>query len=597
MGRPAWRRRRAAALLAVALLASGLGVLAYATHLLRRPEQQSIDARFAIRGSQPHRLARMVVVAIDDQTFSDFNNSGLHAQWPFPRRYHARVIDALRRAGAKVIAFDVQFTEATDEADDNALIEAVGHARNVVLATTVVGPHGSTNVLGGDALLHQLGTRAADTNLVPDTEGELRTVRYSIDGLQTLGVVLAEADTGRRVRASRFGGASHPVPIDYAGPPGTVPTISFSRVYEGRFTPAQLAGKIVIVGPTASSLQDLHQTPTSGSTPMSGPEVLANATATVLDGIPLREAPGWVNVALIVLLGCAAPLSSVGLPPLRSLLGSLALGLATTVLIQVVFNSGWIVAFTYPLAALLLAALGTLFVIYLSEAFERQRVRAMFARFVPAEVVDQVLARTDGNLRLDALERDCTVLFSDLRGFTSFSEAQPPARVIEAVNFYVNEMTEAILDAGGTLITYMGDGIMALFGAPLEQPDHAERALAAAREMMGPRLGRFNAWLAERGYPQPFRMGIGLNSGPVLAGNLGSDHRLEYTAIGDTVNTAARLESMTKGSGHQLFISQSTLDFLTRSQPQLTFVDELEVRGRRSKVRVWAMAAATSEPS
>jgi adenylate cyclase len=588
MGRPAWGRRRAA-LLAVALLASGLGVLAYATHLLRRPEQQSIDVRFAIRGSQPHRLAPIALVAVDDQTFSDFNNRQLHAQWPFPRRYHARVIDALRRAGAKVIAFDVQFTEPTDEADDNALIEAVGRAGNVVLATTVAGPHGGSNVLGGDALLRRLGARAADTNLVPDSDGVLRTMRYSIDGLKTLGVVAAEADTGRLVPASRFGGTDHPVPIDYAGAPGTVPTVSYSRVYEGRVAPAQLADKIVIVGPTASSLQDQHQTPTSGRAPMSGPEVLANATATVLDGIPLHNAPGWVNVVLIVMLGCAAPLSSVRLPALRSLLGSLALGLATTVLIQVLFNRGWIVAFTYPLAALFIAALGTLAVIYLSEAFERERLRAMFARFVPADVVDEVLARTDGNLRLGALERDCTVLFCDLRGFTSFSEAQPAARVIEAVNFYVNEMTEAILDAGGTLITYMGDGIMALFGAPLEQPDHAERAIAAASEMIGPRLERFNGWLAERGYPHPFRIGIGLNSGPVLAGNLGSEHRLQYTAIGDTVNTAARLEDMTKGSGHQLFISESTLDFLSRSRPDLVFVDELEVRGRKGKVRVWAM--------
>ncbi len=115
-------------------------------------------------------------------------------------------------------------------------------------------------------------------------------------------------------------------------------------------------------------------------------------------------------------------------------------------------------------------------------------MRDVFSRFVPGDVVEQVLASTDENLRLGGVERDCTVLFSDLRGFTSFSETQPAARVIEVVNYYLNEMTEAILAAGGTLIAYMGDGIMAVFGAPLEQEDHADRALAAAREMIGPRL-------------------------------------------------------------------------------------------------------------
>ena len=129
--------------------------------------------------------------------------------------------------------------------------------------------------------------------------------------------------------------------------------------------------------------------------------------------------------------------------------------------------------------------------------------------------------------------------------------------MIEVVNHYLNEMTEAIMAAGGTLIAYMGDGIMAVFGAPLEQDDHADRALRAAREMLGPRLDRFNEWLAEQGHDHRFAMGVGLNSGPVMAGNVGSEQRVEYTAIGDTTNTASRLESMTKGCGTMLFVSQT----------------------------------------
>ncbi len=213
----------------------------------------------------------------------------------------------------------------------------------------------------------------------------------------------------------------------------------------------------------------------------------------------------------------------------------------------------------------------------------------LFSRFVPADVVDQVVARADDNLRLGAVERDCTVLFSDLRGFTSFSEKQPAQRVIEVVNCYLNEMTEAILDSGGTLIAYMGDGIMAVFGAPLEQADHADRALAAATEMIGPRLERFNAWLAEQGHDHTFAMGVGLNSGPVMAGNIGSEKRVEYTALGDTTNTASRLEGMTKGSGHMLFIAETTRERMKSPPDDLILVGELEVRGRLAAVPVWTI--------
>jgi adenylate cyclase len=296
-----------------------------------------------------------------------------------------------------------------------------------------------------------------------------------------------------------------------------------------------------------------------------------------------------LNVALIALLGLAVPLGSLRLRGWRSLLDALALAVVFTAATQVAFNSGTIIAFVYPLLALALGTLGTLAVLYMGEAIERERVRDVFSRFVPAGVVDEVLASTDDNLRLGGVERDCTVLFSDLRGFTTFSESQPAARVIEVVNYYLNEMSEAILAAGGTLIAYMGDGIMAIFGAPLEQDDHADRALTAAREMIGPRLDRFNAWLGEQGFEHTFAMGVGLNSGPVMAGNVGSEQRVEYTAIGDTTNTASRLEGMTKNSKAMLFVAGSTRERMRTSTADLSPVGEVEIRGRTGKLAVWTI--------
>ena len=207
-----------------------------------------------------------------------------------------------------------------------------------------------------------------------------------------------------------------------------------------------------------------------------------------------------------------------------------------------------------------------------------------------------MLSKAGEDLRLGGVRRQATVLFADLRGFTAFAETLPPDRVIEVLNHYLESMSDAILDNGGTLVAYMGDGIMAVFGAPLEQPDHGDRALAAAREMAGERLARFNAWLAEEGHSDAFSMGVGLNSGDVMSGNVGSSRRLEYTAIGDTTNTAARLEGMTKGTPHQVFLSESTRSCLSGEPDDLVEVGELDVRGRTQQLRVWAVASLDKAP-
>jgi adenylate cyclase len=587
MGRAAWQRRKTALLIGVAVLASGLGVLAYATHLLRRTELQTIDARFSIRGSE-RPPSDIVLVSIDSSTLTELRKHGMYSEFPFPRRYDATVIDRLREAGAKVIAMDIQFTQPTDNADDEALAAAIEGAHGkVVLATSEVAANGETRVFGGNKVVEQLGARVASAAETVDTDGEIRRFAYARNGLESFPVVTAELASGRPVKASLF--SAGPLPIDYVGPPRTFHGDSFYDVLTGKPDPGLFAGKVVIVGASAPILQDVHATATTNGSEMSGPEIWANATSTLLRGAPLRDIPGWLNVLLIVLLGSIASLGSLRLRPSRAMLDLLAAAVAFTVATQVAFDDGRIVDFVYPLFALAVGTLGTLAVLYLITAIERERVHHLFSRFVPADVVAEVVARTDDNLRLGAVERDCTGLFCDLRGFTTFSESQSAARVIEVVNYYLNEMTEAILDAGGTLISYMGDGIMALFGAPLEQDDHADRAVAAAREMIGPRLDRFNAWLREQGFHRSFEMGVGLNSGALMAGNVGSEQRVEYTAIGDTTNTASRLEGMTKDSDAMLFISATTHERLRTEVDDLIPVGEVEIRGRTGKLTVWTI--------
>jgi adenylate cyclase len=219
---------------------------------------------------------------------------------------------------------------------------------------------------------------------------------------------------------------------------------------------------------------------------------------------------------------------------------------------------------------------------------EHERVREIFMRFLPEPLVDDVLARTDGDARIHPELLTGTVLFGDLRGFTSFAEGRPVDEIIEAINTYLTLMTDAVLDHGGTLVDYMGDGIMAAFGAPVANDEHADLALAAARAMAGEQLAIFNAWLSTIGVDRPLRMGIGINSGPVLSGSVGSPRRLEYAVIGDTTNTASRIEAMTKELDHPVLFSELTKDSLGELPQDAVSLGEFEIRGRAGKIGLWA---------
>ena len=223
---------------------------------------------------------------------------------------------------------------------------------------------------------------------------------------------------------------------------------------------------------------------------------------------------------------------------------------------------------------------------------ERTRVHDVFCRFMPEHVVEDVLERTDDDLRLGGVSTVGTVMFTDLRGFTAFSENRSPELVIDALNRYFDATSDAIFEHGGTLVAYRGDGFLAVFGAPIEVEDHADCALATARDMIEVRLPRFNEWLRSNGLGEDVRMGIGLNSGPFMSGNVGSFRRLEYTVHGDTVNTASRIEGLTKTLGGPILLSESTREALLRPPADLRPVGEVEVRGRQSGVVLWTVEGA-----
>jgi putative nucleotidyltransferase with HDIG domain len=353
------------AVLVTGLVAAAVGVVAQLTHLLPGVQSDTVALRFQAREAQ--RPDDVVVVGIDDVTFSD-----LHQQWPFPRHLHAQAIDRLKADGARTIVYDVQFTEPTKPREDNALYDSVRKAGNVVLATTETDAKGRTDVLGGDENLRAAHAVAAASNLPTGPGGVFERFTYSALGIDTLAVAAAKRAGARDLEPSDFepGGAW----IDYRGGPGTIRTVSFSDLIRGRVDPSVVRGKIVVVGASAPALQDVHATPASAHALMSGPEIQANAIWTAMRGLPLRSAPGWLNLLAIVALALAPALAGLRARPLAVALVAPLVGVAWLAVSQLAFGAGLVVAVVWPLAALLMGTTGTIAARYLAELTERRRV-------------------------------------------------------------------------------------------------------------------------------------------------------------------------------------------------------------------------------
>jgi CHASE2 domain-containing sensor protein len=359
-------RRRFAALGAVALAACAAGLAARESGALEPLEREALKARFDVRGPEP--VKGLLVVGIDAKTFDD-----LQARWPFKRSLHAGVVRRLHAAGARTIVYDVQFTEKTKLREDLALYNAIGDAGGAILATSE-SYHGRTNVLGGDDNLRAIDSRAAASDLRNDTSGAIASFPDQVAGLDSIAVATAKRITGEAPDPAGFRDGK--AWIDYRGPPGTIPTVSFSDVLDDRVPESKIRGRIVVVGGTAPTLRDVHSTPVGGEELMPGAEVQANAIWTALDGLPLRSGAPALNFAILVLLAMLAPLARWRLPlgavsGVTVLAGAAFLGGA-----QLAFEGGMILDVAAPLVALLIGAFGA---IAWSEFAER-RVRYRVSR-------------------------------------------------------------------------------------------------------------------------------------------------------------------------------------------------------------------------
>jgi adenylate cyclase len=603
------RRRRLLTLWGAGLVASLVVTEASSLGYLERLQAWTLDLLQRFGGQRIP--SEVVVVAVDDEAFAS-----LGERQPIPRAYLARVISGLRRAGAAVVGLDVSLRVATTPAEDATLAQAIlEFSRDGTSQVVLVdGRAPDSGPLADPGFLRAV-IRASD-RIPVDDDGVIRRVSLLVpqprrSQTPALSLALLARLTRRTAEDMVLEAVRSPdqrvsLPVwrsegswDLEGPslalrPGELWRINFvgpeksfltipSNVVESLSGPAAevasdnpIRGRIVLLGATFGDSRDFFQTP-FGRLP--GVEIHANVVH-MLASRRLIQPSGWLISfaiqAAIVLAG------GVILVLVRPLPGSL-LAIGLTLLVAVpgsyfAFHSGGY-AMDFLLPVLVTCSLGVT-----AHVLARRHFLDSFGRYVGRDVMAQVLVE---NPALSGDRREVSILVSDLRGFTTLSENLPVEAVAAQLNEYFPAMVDAIFAQRGTVDDFIGDGILAVFGAPISDRDHARQAVHAA-VAMEEALARLNQGWEARGLPT-LRMGIGVHTGVVFAGNVGSPERVKYTVIGDAVNVTARLEGLNKELGTTILLTEETRAEL-RGLVETRYRGEIPVKGRAEPLRVYELA-------
>ena len=629
---PARKRSGRGAL--VGLGAFALALVVYTLGIFRPLEWRSWDLRLRLF-SDPTRASRDIVLFLINQYSLDIYEKEQGLTWPWPRQLYSAVIDYLRRAGAKAVFFDLTFTEGSRYGveDDENFAAAIVRAGNVFLPlalsqTDEFFEEAPAALLERFALapasvpqksfpearsaslpvpsLFEACRGAGNVLFRPDSDGIFRRLPlvYNFSGLSIPSVPLALARfLGREKELAD-------IPLDgqgrliirYHGPAWTYKSYSlaaiinsWARLEEGlepQVRPEEFTGKIALIGGSAPGLLDLRPTPLSSV--YSGVEIQAAALDNILGRDFIRSQPPLLFAVLLFVF---------------SLLTAVGASLVRKIWLQVVF---FLICLTLPFAAAWLAFVAGVWLEFVVPEFavtsgfiaasllnygvegkQRRFIKGVFSHYLSPEVIDRIIDNPS-LLRLGGERREITSFFSDVAGFTAISEALSPEDLVNFLNEYLSEMTGIILQSGGTLDKYEGDAIIAFWNAPLDQPDHALRACRAAL--------RCQARLAELGprfrkkAGRPVSVRIGLNSGPAVVGNMGSSRRFDYTAMGDTINLASRLEGASKLYRVPILAGEETYrqvkDALIARE-----VDTIRVVGKTRPVNVYEIVCERSEAS
>ncbi|NQU79317.1 adenylate/guanylate cyclase domain-containing protein [Candidatus Woesearchaeota archaeon] len=527
---------------------------------------------FLYGGDRP--LDDIIIVAVDDKSLQEIG------RWPWDRNNFTQVIKQLE--DSKVIGFDIAFFEPSDNNTDANLANAMREHGQIVLPVEYTSFKQIGNRVIGDGMLEPIpGLREVASrgyiNVNTDLDGMTRAVNLDIEGKpEHFSAAVMRLIINKQIPEEKR------YLVNYIGPPGTYTRYSFVDVLEGKHADS-LDGKIVLIGATAPDLHDSYFVPTSSGKAMPGVEIHANILQQMLTGKEVKTAPAWVTVLTILIVALVVAAAVFFLPVWISTAVSFGILIIYTFIAISAFGAGWIINMIYAPATVLTTYTATIIYHYLSEKKSRKKVLGAFEKYVSKDVIKHILEHPD-RLKLGGDKRTITVFFSDIRGFTTISEKLSPEQLVHLLNEYLTEMTNIILEYNGVVDKYMGDAIMAFWNAPLKQPKHAERACVVALKM-GKRLEELQKKWSDEGVPH-LEIGIGLNTGPAVVGNMGSYDRFDYTAMGDTVNLGSRLEGLNKPYGTRIIISESTKQkigkrFIVRR------LDKVQVKGKKEPITIY----------
>ena len=645
-------------------------------------ELRTLDMRFKLRG--PRNPSPTVVIVAIDQKSQD-----VLGRWPFPRRHFAEAVDFVREAGAKVIAFDINFSQPDqnsalqalrtikkqydasaqrvesdphfqqvlsgmekDADNDQQFEDALSRFPNAVIGYFFLPPSETReqnqelvseflNYLSFQAYPQIVNPQYAGRfegpdyhgispnlprfalyaknfgyfNVLPDPDGVVRRepaiIRYEGNFYPSLDIASALAYTDRsldqvavifnsngleRIDFGPFAIPTDPhgfVQINFHGPARTFPTYSLADVVQGKLDPAFFKDRLVLFGPTATGIADMAVTPFQTEA-YPGVEVHANFIENLLHGDFLRRGlrENLIDIGFILLFSLGAGILLSAVPSVRAtailivLLGFF-LWLAYYLFVS---HRIWIAAFL-PTATLTVNYAGIVSYRFFFEEREKKKMHGAFQQYVAPSVINQLLQQPD-LLRLGGEEKVLTAMFADIRGFTSISEVMSPSQLVDLLNEYLSEMTEIIFRSWGTLDKYIGDAIMAFWGAPYPQSDHAQRACHAALEMLDTLAVLQKKW-GEEGRPR-MNIGIGIHTGPMLVGNMGSRRRFNFTIMGDNVNLASRLEGLNKTFGTRLIVSETTHQIVS-DQVVSRELDLIRVKGKKQPVKIYQLLGSAAD--
>lgn len=534
----------------------------------------------------------IVMITIDDESLAEIG------RWPWDRYHHADLVEILAEGDPAVIAFDIILSEPSSNSEhDRAMLDAFGRVDNII--TPVYGRfaaesgRGSLEALALTRPFPELEaiTTQAHINTIPDYDGLVRRTllqfQYNGEFVDSLALTIYNLYADRHGLAHL---SLNDIPTDawqqmyikYSGEPYSFEQIPYARVLAGDIPAEYFRDKIVFVGSYAVGIDDYYFTPMAPETPMFGMEIHANIVQQLMRGDYAIELSLWAQILIMLVFAIIGWIIYYRVGPGIGLVAMVGLIVGYFALALGLDSMGWMVAILYVPVLVIGQYVISLGHQFLAEQLEKKRVTDVFGKYVAPQIVGKILDEGEAGLQLGGIKRDVSVLFVDIRGFTPLSEAAEPEEVVAILNEYLTLCAQSIFDNGGTLDKFIGDATMALFNAPFDLEDHQMQAVKTALDMA--RGAEPLQEELEKRFGKTVRFGIGIHTGPAIIGNIGAKFRMDYTAIGDTVNTAARIESNTKPG--QILISADVYEHV-QGRIIATDMGLLQMKGKSQGIQVY----------